>query len=160
MDMAGVRIAVAAIAAFACSACGGGLRTAPRGAAPENAQRYIVEYPPPPSEEEMVDDNTDDRCVWVDGKWQWIGRRWEWQAGGWQIPPKGCFYSTVSLYWMESLQGGALYYSEPGWYPESSEGLSQEQLDKACEKPTPCGSAAGPYHAPGTRARPRTAPSQ
>ncbi len=148
------------VAALACVACGSSLRTAPRGAAPTSAPRYIVEYPPPPAEEEMVDNNNNDRCVWVDGKWQWIGRRWEWQHGGWQVPPEGCFYSSASLYWMESLQGGALYYAEPRWYPENAEDLSAEELDKACGAPSPCGAAAGPYRAPGTRTRPARPASQ
>ena len=137
--MHGCRFVLVFFALLGVAACGSTLRVPTPGAHSETARQVIVEYPPPPARVERVPADPGEACVWVDGHWEWRGRAWEWESGNWFVPPPGCHYASPRLAWIDTAQGGTLYFTPPGWYPSEVEPGAAKP---ACKPPVVCSAGA------------------
>jgi hypothetical protein len=124
--------------------CGSALPTPKEGTQPSNAAILdVVDYPPPPAQAEVVPPAPkDDRCVWIDGRWQWQARRWRWIHGEWAIPPAGCYFAPSVLTWQKPDE---LWMLEGHWYPDNAEDMPADKARAACGEPRSCGAVARSY---------------
>ncbi len=138
-------LGAALFALLLASACSRDKIGPPRGSHLDAWPSDNAEFPPPPARAEIVSTNPGGRCVWLDGYYNWEARRWEWQPGGWVVAPAGCYYAAPSLTWSAGRGQGALLYTPPRWYPNDTEGLSDQEILARCNKPIPCSPPARPY---------------